>query len=277
MSEEFESQDLSCDVDMPEVEASADHDGVAPMDDAMYEVPVESDSDDPQFKAIPSAEQKARGVAQMVGGAAIAVAGVPMLILPGPGALAIAGGVAMASKGHRDFTGREATAFEQSLDGASEKLGEVAKDGLGKASAKFDEVAPEPVKNAANAAGAAAGVAAEFVGSTASTVASAVSENAPKVGKAVTDFAGNVSEQAPVVGKQILDFGTEVANNAKTNAPFIAAQVKDFASNVADGVSKNAPEVGKKIIDFADIVGKTAFEAGKQAADNVRDFTKKKD
>ena len=44
--------------------------------------------------------------ARVAAGGALAAAGVPMLVLPGPGAVTIAGGAAIASKGHRNFTGR---------------------------------------------------------------------------------------------------------------------------------------------------------------------------
>ncbi len=49
---------------------------------------------------------RAGGAAQMVAGGAIAAAGVPMLILPGPGVLAIAGGAAIAAKGAQTAFGK---------------------------------------------------------------------------------------------------------------------------------------------------------------------------
>ena len=45
------------------------------------------------------------GVVQMVGGTALAAVGVPMLILPGPGVAAIAGGATIAANGARKAFG----------------------------------------------------------------------------------------------------------------------------------------------------------------------------
>ena len=47
------------------------------------------------------------GTAKVAGGIALAAAGVPMLVLPGPGMLIIAGGVALAGKGLSDIMGNE--------------------------------------------------------------------------------------------------------------------------------------------------------------------------
>ena len=78
-------------------------------------------------RGVPTA-QKIKGAAPMAGGAALMVAGVPMCVLPGPGVASIAGGAALASKGHRNFTGREATPIEAKLDEAAAKLGAAAKE-----------------------------------------------------------------------------------------------------------------------------------------------------
>lgn len=43
------------------------------------------------------------GAAQAVGGVALAAIGIPMLILPGPGLLAIGGGAALAARGIRNL------------------------------------------------------------------------------------------------------------------------------------------------------------------------------
>ena len=51
-------------------------------------------------------KDKAAAAAQMAAGGAIAAVGVPMLILPGPGVVAIAGGAALAKKGFDNFTGK---------------------------------------------------------------------------------------------------------------------------------------------------------------------------
>lgn len=107
-----------------------------------------------------SAAQRARGAAQMAGGAALAAAGVPMLVLPGPGAVAIVGGAAMASKGHRVMTGREATPVEAKLDAASEKMVEVTKDQAEKALSKAAMDGPDMVARVREAAPMVAGKAA---------------------------------------------------------------------------------------------------------------------
>lgn len=52
-------------------------------------------------------QQKSRlsGVAQIVGGGACALVGIPMLILPGPGLLAIGGGVLLMARGAKTLLG----------------------------------------------------------------------------------------------------------------------------------------------------------------------------
>lgn len=83
--------------------------------------------DDEERGKVPSAAEKVAGGIEMAAGAAIAAAGVPMMVLPGPGAAALLGGAALASKGQRRYSGREATAVEEKLDRASAKAAEVAK------------------------------------------------------------------------------------------------------------------------------------------------------
>lgn len=99
-------------------------------------------------RGVPTA-QKIKGAAQMAGGAALMVAGVPMCVLPGPGVASIAGGAALASKGHRNFTGREATPIEAKLDEAAAKLGAAAKEQASRAARNAVEKAPEVAGNAA--------------------------------------------------------------------------------------------------------------------------------
>lgn len=99
-------------------------------------------------RGVPTA-QKIKGAAQMAGGAALMTAGVPMCVLPGPGVASIAGGAALASKGHRNFTGREATPIEAKLDEAAAKLGAAAKEQASRAARNAVEKAPEVAGNAA--------------------------------------------------------------------------------------------------------------------------------
>lgn len=49
--------------------------------------------------------EKFAAIVQIISGLLIALAGIPMLILPGPGLLAIFGGLAMAGKGVKKFLG----------------------------------------------------------------------------------------------------------------------------------------------------------------------------
>ncbi|MDM8245721.1 hypothetical protein QUW40_03810 [Collinsella tanakaei] len=89
----------------------------------------------------------------MVVGTALAVAGVPMCILPGPGVAAIAGGAALASRGQRNFTGRDPSHVEQRLEAAAQKMGEVAKDQAGRAARAAAKEAPVVAKKACSLAG----------------------------------------------------------------------------------------------------------------------------
>lgn len=112
------------------------------------ESPAASDSRSP----VP-AGRKVKGAAQMVVGTALAVAGVPMCILPGPGVAAIAGGAALASRGQRNFTGRDPSHVEQRLEAAAQKMGEVAKDQAGRAARAAAKEAPVVAKKACSLAG----------------------------------------------------------------------------------------------------------------------------
>ena len=57
--------------------------------------------------------KKAKGIAQVAAGSALTAAGIPMLVLPGPGVAAIVGGAALVSRGNRNYTGRTATPLEE--------------------------------------------------------------------------------------------------------------------------------------------------------------------
>lgn len=70
---------------------------------------------------------KVKGVVQMAAGGVLAVAGVAMCILPGPGVAAIAGGVALMSRGQRTFSGRKPRHIEKRLDAAASKMARAAK------------------------------------------------------------------------------------------------------------------------------------------------------
>ncbi|HIR91225.1 MAG TPA: hypothetical protein IAC01_05540 [Candidatus Limicola stercorigallinarum] len=63
----------------------------------------------------------------MAAGGVLAIAGVAMCILPGPGVAAIAGGVALMSRGQRTFSGRKPLHIEKRLDAAASKMARAAK------------------------------------------------------------------------------------------------------------------------------------------------------
>ncbi len=139
---------------------------------------------------------KVKGAAQMAAGTAITAAGIPMLILPGPGAAAIIGGGALALKGHRTLTGRDPLPIEQTIDDAAQRLASVAKDeasAMGrkvanKASdmgAKIAEEGPSLVAATAKQVPGAVACAASHASKAASAVAQQVPGAAEAVGRAV--------------------------------------------------------------------------------------------
>lgn len=119
-------------------------------------VPVEGEWSTGSNCQEPSAAQKAKGAAQIAAGGALAAVGVPMLILPGPGAAAILGGAALASKGQRNYTGREATPLEEKMDDAAAKAAAAAEEAAKKSARKLaDRVAEEAPKALGKAKAAA--------------------------------------------------------------------------------------------------------------------------
>lgn len=97
--------------------------------------------------------RKAKGAAQMTAGAALIAVGVPMCILPGPGVAAIAGGAALASRGQRNFSGREATRIEQRLDATAAHVGATAKEQAARAARAAAREAPVVARKVASATG----------------------------------------------------------------------------------------------------------------------------
>lgn len=147
--------------------------------------------------------QKVKGAAQMAGGAALMAAGVPMCVLPGPGVASIAGGAALASKGHRNFTGREATPIEAKLDEAAAKLGAAAKEQASRTARNAVEKAPEV---AGNAVRAVAQKAPEVAGNAARTVARKAPEVAGKTVVATAKAAPKVAGAAVKAAKAGVGF-----------------------------------------------------------------------
>ena len=122
--------------------------------------------------------RKAKGAAQMAAGGILAAAGVPMLVLPGPGAAAIVGGAALISKGNRNFTGRAATPAEESLDNAAAKAAEVTKEAAKKTGAKAANAAITAARAAKPVAIGTAKLAAKGIGE-AAHIAKRVARNLP--------------------------------------------------------------------------------------------------
>lgn len=179
-------------------------------------IATQSDSVNATATVVPDgvpAAQKIKGAAQMAGGAALVAAGVPMCILPGPGVAAIAGGAALASKGQRNFSGREATPVEA-------KLGEAAKDQAAQAARTAVKKAPE-----------VAGKAACTVAHQAPKVADAVAKTVPKV-------ADSVARTAPKVADAVARTVPQVASKVAQTAPAAAVRAAEVAPKVASAISE---------------------------------------
>ena len=204
-----------------------------------------------------SQSQKIKGAAQMAAGGALAVAGVPLLILPGPGAVFIVGGVALASKGQRNFSGRSASPLESKLDSAAAKMAQVAKDQAKQAAQNAAKEAPRVAKNAAQQIPVVTKKAAEA----APGVAKKIADTAPVVAKKVIDSAPVVAEKvtqhAPEVANKVVQGAGIVANTAIKAAPIVAEKVAQNAPKVAEKVAKTTPEIAGKVIARAPVVANT--------------------
>lgn len=215
-----------------------------------------------------SQSQKIKGAAQMAAGGALAVAGVPLLILPGPGAVFIVGGVALASKGQRNFSGRSASPLESKLDSAAAKMAQVAKDQAKQAAQNAAKEAPRVAKNAAQQipvvtkkAAEAAPVVAKKIADNAPVVAKKVADTAPVVAKKVIDSAPVVAEKvtqhAPEAANKVVQGAGIVANTVIKAAPIVAEKVAQNAPKVAEKVAKTTPEIAGKVIAGAPVVANT--------------------
>lgn len=204
-----------------------------------------------------SQSQKIKGAAQMAAGGALAVAGVPLLILPGPGAVFIVGGVALASKGQRNFSGRSASPLESKLDSAAAKMAQVAKDQAKQAAQNAAKEAPRVAKNAAQQIPVVTKKAAEA----APVVAKKIADNAPVVAKKVIDSAPVVAEKvtqhAPEAANKVVQGAGIVANTVIKAAPIVAEKVAQNAPKVAKKVAKTTPEIAGKVIAGAPVVANT--------------------
>ena len=182
-----------------------------------------------------SQSQKIKGAAQMAAGGALAVAGVPLLILPGPGAVFIVGGVALASKGQRNFSGRSASPLESKLDSAAAKMAQVAKDQAKQAAQNAAKEAPRVAKNAAQQI---------------PVVTKKAAEAAPVVAEKVT-------QHAPEAANKVVQGAGIVANTVIKAAPIVAEKVAQNAPKVAEKVAKTTPEIAGKVIAGAPVVANT--------------------
>lgn len=204
-----------------------------------------------------SQSQKIKGAAQMAAGGALAVAGVPLLILPGPGAVFIVGGVALASKGQRNFSGRSASPLESKLDSAAAKMAQVAKDQAKQAAQNAAKETPRVAKNAAQQIPVVTKKAAEA----APVVAKKIVDNAPVVAKKIADSAPVVAEKvaqhAPEAANKVVQGAGVVANTAIKAAPIVAEKVAQNAPKVAEKVAKTTPEIAGKVIAGAPVVANT--------------------
>lgn len=155
-------------------------------------------------------KHKIKGAAQVAAGAALTAAGVPMLVLPGPGAAAIAGGAALISKGQRNYSGRTATPFEEKLDDAAEKAAVAVKSSAEKTARKAAEEAPKVAKKVVREAPLAAGAAARAAKPVVKGVAGAAAQVAKPVAK-------GVAGAAVAAGGQLAHKGLKYLENKKSS------------------------------------------------------------
>lgn len=144
-------------------------------------------------------DQKIKGAAQMAGGAVMVAAGVPMCVLPGPGIAFVAGGAALASKGQRNLSGRDATPVEEKLDDVAQKLGVVAREQAQRAAHTAAQKAPEMAEKAARTV-------IEKGPEVAGKVAKTTVQAAPKVAKAAVKAAPKVAGAAAKAAKVGIGF-----------------------------------------------------------------------
>lgn len=163
-------------------------------------------ADDNFYKAVPLNEEgepdevsktdRAKGMAQMAAGTVITAAGIPMLVLPGPGVAAIVGGAALTLKGHRTMTGRKPNEFEQSIDDAADRLVNVAKT---EAAAVGKKVAQKAADTGAKVVDQGPAIVADAVAHAPENIAHAV-QRAPEI---ASDLASRTPEAAEAAGRAV--------------------------------------------------------------------------
>ena len=136
--------------------------------------------------------KKAKGIAQVAAGSALTAAGIPMLVLPGPGVAAIVGGAALVSRGNRNYTGHTATPLEEGLDEAASKAADLAANTAKRTAGK----AGEKAKDAARKTGAIAREAAEMAATSAPEVAKGFARGATAAAHVASGAAKRVAREA---------------------------------------------------------------------------------
>lgn len=189
--------------------------------------------------------KRARGVKQMIAGGAIAAVGVPLLVLPGPGVAAIAGGVALAGKGYQNMTGKDVISAETRND-PEFKEGEEAGERLVERMREFAEEDLAP--------------AGHEITESLKTAAGAAAQGLKAAGAAAADAAGKGFRAA---------VGEEAANKAdgfaQRNVVPAAAKAASFGRGV---ISSLKPHVAKA----ANAGSQAAADAVQKLADKTRDM-----
>ena len=174
----------------------------------------------------PQDSKHSKGVKQMVAGGILMAAGIPMMILPGPGAAALAGGAILLGKGYKNATGNDMIS-EETRNDPDYQAGQAAGEAWAQRVKDFarDDVAPaakdlgEGLKEGASSAwegikkGAAAGgklaskgfrvIAGDKAADTVEKVVTPVASTACAVGKAAVDAASPLAEKAAKKGSEV--------------------------------------------------------------------------
>ena len=199
----------------------------------------------------PDAEQedlagrKSRGAKQMLAGGLIATLGVPMLILPGPGVAAIAGGLALAGRGYHNLTGNEVLSEETRQDHDfiegqeagerfAQRMRDFASDELAPAGAKLAEDLKDAGSAAAHGIKDAAEVAADVVGKGARA---AVGDEAAQ------KAAGFASRTIGPAVEAAASFGRGVAAGLKPHVAKAAQAGTQAAANATQKLADKASDL----------------------------------
>ncbi|MGN0037779.1 MAG: hypothetical protein ACI36Y_01385 [Coriobacteriales bacterium] len=191
--------------------------------------------------------KKAKGVKQMAAGAAVTAVGVPMLILPGPGIAAIAGGVALMGAGYQNMTGKEVIDEETRNDPAF-KQGEEWGREWGQ---RVKEYAEEDLAPAAKEMAAEAKEAASAAGKGVKAVASTGAEVAEKGFRAVVgDDTANkaevfVDEKLAPVGRGVAKLGRGMLDAVKPLASKAAEKGSEMAASAGEKLAQSAKDMLK--------------------------------